>query len=487
MTHTKSGLQAAVICLAALLLPSLLPAQITFERTYGGTADDFGQCALQTRDGGYLITGWTCSSGAGAADAWMVRTDSQGDTLWTRTYGYSNDDVGQSVLQTADGGYILAGYTFSMGAGHDDLWLVKTDSLANTLWTKTYGGAGWDAGFAVEQTSDLGYVITGSSSSFGSGVSDVYLVRTDAGGDTLWTRTFGGPYSDGGLSVQQTSDHGFIVTGYTQSFGAGYEDVWLIKTDDLGDSLWTRTFGGRDYERGNSVQQTSNGGYVVVGNAMSFGAGQADVWLIRTDSAGMVQWTKTYGGGEYDWGLSVQQTSDGNNVIAGHTYSFGAGWSDVWLIKTDALGETLWTRTFGDTSFDEGCCVRQAADRGFVIAGYTGSFGAGESDFLLVKTNPDGNVAVAEPKASPQRAPVSSLTCEPNPFRGSTTISLSPYIPLSLSSVLRLFDAQGRLVLSRPVSTSPFVLSTSDLPSGIYVARLDCGTHHASARLVVQR
>ncbi|MCX6841446.1 MAG: hypothetical protein NTX53_04065 [candidate division WOR-3 bacterium] len=289
MYRSRLAFALAMAALAAILVPSFLTAQITFQRTYGGWFDDFGQSVLQTRDGGYVVTGWTYSFGAGAADAWLVRTDSQGDTLWTKTYGYSNDDVGQSVWQTVDGGYILAGYTFSLGAGHDDLWLVKTDSLGNTLWTKTYGGAGWDDGFAVQQTSDLGYIITGSTSSFGAGVSDVYLVRTDAGGDTLWTRTFGGPYSDGGLSVQQTADRGFIVTGYTQSFGAGYEDVWLIKTDDLGDSLWTRTFGGWDYERGNSVQQTSDGGYVIVGNAMSFGAGQADVWLIRTDSAGMVQ------------------------------------------------------------------------------------------------------------------------------------------------------------------------------------------------------
>jgi len=360
------------------------PGDTLWTRTYGGSNDEEGYSVQQTTDGGYIIAGYTESFGAGDSDVYLVKTDSSGDTLWTRTYGGSRDDQGYSVQQTSDGGYIIAGYTFSF-PGYEDVYLVKTDSSGHTLWTSTYGGDWRDEGFSVQQTSDGGYIIAGLTYSFGAGPSDVYLVKTDSSGNTLWTRTYGGSDHDWGRSVQQTSDGGYIIAGWTMSFGVGRNDDYLVKTDSSGDTLWTRSHGGIYYDAGESVQQTSDGGYIIAGSTYSFGAGNDDVYLVKTHVSGTLLWIHTYGGSDWDRGYSVQQTSDGGYIVAGYTMSFGAGYQDVYLVKTGFAGTPLWTRTYGGSGDDAARSVQQTSDGGYIIAGNTESFGAGESDVYLVR------------------------------------------------------------------------------------------------------
>jgi hypothetical protein len=355
-------------------------------KTFGGSGNDEGYSVQQTSDGGFILVGTTASFGAGGFDVWLIKTDADGNKLWDRTFGGRGSDYGYSVQQTRDGGFIIVGYTTSFGAGEGDVWLIKTDASGNIEWDRTFGGSEDDWGYSVQQTRDGGFILVGTTASFGAEWPDVWLIKTDADGNKLWEKTFGGSGLDWGSSVQQTRDGGFILVGTTTSFGAG--DVWLIKTDANGNKQWEKTFGGSNVDSGWSVQQTSDGGFIIVGNTASFGARWGDVWLIKTDADGNKLWDRTFGGSDWDWGFSVQQTSDGGFILVGETTSFGAGEADVWLIKTDADGNKLWDRTFGGSDWDWGFSVQQTSDGGFIIVGATRSFGAGDYDVLLIKSRP---------------------------------------------------------------------------------------------------
>jgi len=254
--------------------------QIEWEKTFGGAGDDRGFSVQQTSDGGYIIVGWTTSYGAGGADVYLIKVDANGNMQWSRTFGGRDADWGYSVQQTSDGGYIIVGETTSYGAGLVDVYLIKVDAKGNMQWNKTFGGAGYDWGYSVQQTSDGGYIIVGATS-YGAGGDDVYLIKVDANGNMQWSKTFGGAIDDWGYSVQQTSDGGYIIVGTTTSYGAGGGDVYLIKVDANGNMQWSKTFGGAGDDRGFSVQQTSDGGYIIVGTTTSYGAGWWDVYLIK--------------------------------------------------------------------------------------------------------------------------------------------------------------------------------------------------------------
>ena len=366
-------------------------AQVRFVRAYGRPGNNAARSVQRTSDGGYIVAGWTHSFFGGIYyDILLIKTDANGDVQWAKTYGGTDNDLVYSVQQTSDGGYILAGGTTSFGVGGGDIFLIKTDAFGNVQWAKTYGGPGYDEAFSVQETSGGGYIVAGITNSFGAGF-DILLIKTDANGNVQWAKTYGGTDNDLVYSVQQTSDGGYILAGGTTSFGVGGGDIFLIKTDAFGNVQWAKTYGGPGYDEAFSVQETSGGGYIVAGITNSFGAG-LDILLIKTDANGNVQWAKTYGGTDNDWAFSVQQTSDGGYIVAGGTSSFGAGEKDVFLIKTDAFGNVQWAKTYGEEDDDVAYSVQQTSDGGYIVAGTTRSFGVGWDDIFLIKTNASGNI-----------------------------------------------------------------------------------------------
>ena len=310
-----------------------------FAKTFGEDGYQYdGRDVQQTADGGFIVAGWTNSFSNGDSDSWLIKTNSNGGEEWNQNFGGSNADVGLSVAQLTDGGYIVTGYTESLGSDAKDAWLYKTDMQGNALVIELFGGSGDDIGESVLQTNDGGYIVTGYTESFGNGSNDIWLIKTDSDCNQEWSRTFGGSNNDFGKSVRQTNDGGYIVTGWTNSSGNGNYDSWLIKTNSNGNEEWSQTFGGTDIDVGESVLQTNDGGYIVTGWTNSSGSGNYDSWLIKTNSNGNEEWNQTFGGTDIDIGESVRQTNDGGYIVAGWTNSSGSGGYDFWLIKTDPEG-----------------------------------------------------------------------------------------------------------------------------------------------------
>ena len=260
-----------------------------WNQTYGGTEEDFGRSVVETSDGGYAVAGKTESFGSGSSDFWLVKTDVNGTMVWNQTYGGIQDDFGRSVVETSDGGYAIAGYTLSFGSGGSDVWLVKTDANGAEEWNQTYGGTYGEFGFSVVETGDGGFALAGSTASYGAGGYDFWLVKTNASGTLQWNQTYGGTNRDEAYSMVQTSDGGYAITGVTFPFDNVKSDVWLVKTDVNGTMVWNQTYGGTSNELGgNSVMETSDGGYAIAAITASYGAGGNDVWLIKTDEYGII-------------------------------------------------------------------------------------------------------------------------------------------------------------------------------------------------------
>ena len=315
---------------------------------------------------------------------------------WEKTFGGPQWESGSSIQQTADGGYIIVGSTgprIISSETNTDVYLIKTDVHGVEEWSKTFGGSGLDMGSSCQQTTDGGYIIAGTTKSIGA-YSDVYLIKTNALGEEEWSKTFGGSSSDMGSSCQQTNDGGYIITGSTRYEANDY--VYLIKTDSQGEEEWSKTLGGSWWDYGSSVKQTTDGGYIITGE--TFGSfidekGCYDVYqipLIKTDSQGVEEWSKTFAIDDCSWntGYTVQQTDDGGYVIIGGTGSFEAGNDDVYLIKTNALGEEEWSKTFGGSSSDMGKSGQQTTDGGYIIAGTTQYLGTENGDVYLIYYNP---------------------------------------------------------------------------------------------------
>lgn len=360
---------------------------LQWSKTFGGESGDQGRSVQQTTDGGYIVCGITESYGAGGQDMWLIKTDAEGNKLWDKTFGGEKNDIGISVQQTSDGGYIVCGSTDSYRAGGEDIWLIKTDADGNKLLDNTFGGNGFNAGRSVQQTRDGGYIICGYTDPDGTSNGNAWLIKTDADGNKLWDSTFGGKVQTIATSVQQTTDGGYIICGRAGSYGTGKTEAYLIKTDATGNQLWDETFVENDIAVFNSVQQSTDGGYIVCGTASSNKTGTAEVLLIKTDSAGIKLWGRIFGGESISIGNSVQQTTDGGYIVCGTTTSYETNRTEGLLIKTDAKGNKLWDKALGGEGNTEGESVQQTTDGGYIVCGTVSS--EGSKHVLLLKIAPE--------------------------------------------------------------------------------------------------
>jgi len=329
----------------------------------------------------------------------IIRKEPQPVEIWNKTFAGPGVDKAYSVQQTRDGGYIIAGetqyYSLDYGLAETGVWLVKTDSTGNMQWNRTFIETDNRGGYCVRQTSDDGYVISVTSTNSDIDMSDFWLLKVDSSGNKQWSRIFGGQSSDKVYCVQQTSDDGFIITGKTYAYDVHY-DIWLIKTDIAGNELWNKTFGGTDIDSAHSVWQTHDGGYIIAGTTSSFGDDRCNVWLVKTDMIGNEQWNKTYWETCMDCATLMQQTQDGGYIIAGvvnanftDKYNISDKYN-ICLAKTDSSGNMQWNKTFAKNPYNQAYCIKQTSDGGYIIAGE--ALFQFNTDAWLIKTDQSGNI-----------------------------------------------------------------------------------------------
>ena len=364
---------------------------ITFSKTFGYDYMNSGDSVQETQDGGYIIVG-TTNSYETLADIWMIKTDQNGEEEWSQIYGGNGIDRGFAVDQTNDGGFIIGGYTESFGNGLKDVWIIKTDSIGNTQWEYTFGDIKDDYCNDIKQTTDGGYIVCGATTLPHMGHCDIWLFKIDLNGSQLWNATFSYENSaDQGFSVVETMSGDFVVAGYSSPGSYGFADLRLFKTDAQGTLIWDKLYGGGDYDEGYAVCETMSGGLVVAGTSESFGNGLDDGWLIKTDSAGELEWEQIFGGDNRDIANDIAETIEGGFIMTGSTNSFNNGDYDNWVIKTDINGNMIWEQIYGGDRDDGGRAISQTSDGGYIITGYTYSFGTGNSDLWLLKIDSQGN------------------------------------------------------------------------------------------------
>lgn len=433
------------LIIAALSLITSSSAYAGWWRTYGGLGDEAGYCVEQTNDGGYIVTGspWT-----------LLKLDERGNTQWKKEYGFG----GNCVHQTSDGGYIVGG----------GIRVLKTNESGDTVWTNPLD---WMA-YWVEQTSDSGYIIVGTKIESGISCSSIRLRKISSKGAIRWERILWGiteQYLDMGWFVQETSDRGFILAVYLDG-PPWYES--LIKTDAMGNEIWSKScFYNAGFNGGNfcSTRETSDKGFIMAVHDM----------LAKTDSTGDTVWTRYYEG---DLRI-VEQTKDGGYIVVGH-YPKWSEKGELWILKTDSLGDTIWSRTYGGELDDRGYSLQETADGGYIIVGSTKSFGAGGSDIYLIKTDSLGLLGVSEPPPVTPITPVTHLEIL-SPIGPSITMRYS-----NCQGGFRAFvyDAGGRRVdkIESPGESGILAWGACYGP-GVYFIRVESETSPFTVKVVLVR
>jgi len=383
---------------------------ITWDKIFGGNSEDMGFSIIQTEEGEYAIAGYTIlqrgekkddwRSKLGyiilekskKQDFWIIKLDKNGNMEWDETFGDEGTDVANSIIQTKDGGYIIAGFIWTVYASKQDICVIKLDENGNIEWEKTFDKDEHDIAYSIIQTKDGGYAIAGGTGKRFWGEVNCWVIKLDAKGNMEWDNNFGGTGWDEIYSIIQTKDGSFITTGCVWSKGAGRGDIRVAKLDKRGNLVWDKTFGGSENDETRSIVQTEDGGYVVAGFTVSEDTGDRDIWIIKLDKEGNKVWDRTFGGTSEDWANSIIQNKNGDYIVAGWTKSMGAGKTDVWIVKLDKRGNLIWDKTFGGSENDEAHSIIQTEDEGYAVVGWTKSKGAGNADVWVIKLDENGNL-----------------------------------------------------------------------------------------------
>ena len=385
-----SFLRLASVLFGVTILAVGCPPGNIWTTTFGNTGNEAAYGIVPATGGGWAVAG-SCASlvlGASGSDMCLVRLKADGTIDWYNLFGGIGSQEAHALVRTTDGGYLLAGYTFNAGTTADVL-LVKTTSNGVQSWARSFGTSGDEAAYAVQQTSDGGYIVAGTTQAFGGDNRDFYLVKTLANGTVDWDQVFGAALDDLAFAVRQTSDGGYIVVGSTEVGSPSTTQIYVVKTTAGGIAQWSYTYGGAGHDEAHDVLQTSDGGYLVVGATTPPTSSISDVYIVKLYPNGVVQWTRTIGGTGSEVAQAITPIT-GGYIIAGKVAPAGIGQSDAYLLKVDALGNKVWSKRFGAANEDVAAGVQPAADGGFVLAGTTASYGIGGTDMYVIKTDEFG-------------------------------------------------------------------------------------------------
>ncbi len=459
---------------------------IKFERVYGGNGYDYGYSVQQTYDKGYIVAGATTSFGAGNTDAYILKTDSTGNAKWQRTFGGINIDQARCIRQTNDTGYVIAGFTNSLGYGGYDMYVVKTNKSGDTTWTKTFGGSNWDFAYSIAVTNDGGYAIAGGTYSYGKGNEDMYLVKLNANGDTVWTKTYGGINDDEARSVKQTSDGGYILTGFTKSLGDIDGDSYTIRTDPNGDTLWTYKYSGAQEDCSYDIIENTLGQFKTVGNTEVIG--NTEGFSVRISATGNFLSYDYYGGADEDGLNGVAQAPGFGFAVLGYTYSFGfAGGTNDFVLYVLPAGISS---NFGGIKMEVGYSIANTLDGGYIMCGTSNSYSSLDHIYLIKTDSSGTSTGIVVPYITDIEnisMRKTNFNIYPNPSNNQIFISIPDDFTKTKTSIT-ITDLIGREYNTITIEKNTLIteINTSEIKNGIYLLQLRNKNAVITERFIIQ-
>ncbi|MCF8463437.1 MAG: T9SS type A sorting domain-containing protein [Flavobacteriales bacterium] len=470
---------------ASLFLSVQVSAQEMFQRVYGGDSYDVGKQVIQMPDNGYLIAGATGSFEQTSGQIMLIRTDLNGYEEWRKFYGDEYAEQAESMAIGPDGNIVVAGLSERTGLAYQ-AYLLKLSIDGDTIWTRHYGGTNWDLAHQVLPMADGGYALFGQTYSYGAGGGDFWLLRLDSEGDTLWTKTYGGTGLESGESFSITNEGGFYLTGYTESFGAGKKDVYIVKTDALGDTLWTRAYGGIEDEYAYGSCTSNDGGVITVGGSFSNSPDEGDFMIRKADENGVELYTRIEDGSTDEYWLDVFIDNQGSVVVAGYVEDSGFGKEDVRVMRVIETGTNFSYNgmgvTHGTAENDRLFDIKQTSDNGYVAVGVTGGFLDRFDDVYLLKVNSIGETL--GPELGIDEIELDGTSFEvavgPNPFGTVVpTLYIRNYLELvpKLSAPIefRLFNNVGQVVYTSTIQRDATRLDGLNVVEGVYFYQMVSG------------